>query len=145
MKLLAAFLLLAPLALATTSPTSTISQPSTTTSTTSSITNHPDLELRQVAAGLADPNAQLSNNAPAGAVTNYNINSQVGPGAAEYVAIVYTQKFSAVPDQWPSAKAGEIGMGDHAKRMVKRGVEAYPTVVEEARVVQSGIAGRIRR
>lgn len=143
MKLLSTSCLLAALslasALADTAASPTMSSPSTTTPTASAITSSPALELRQV--GLVNPDAALTGVAGGGAVTNYEINSQVGPSSAEYVPVVYTQKFAAVPDQWPSAKAGVIGLGD----LAKRGVPAHATVVEEARVLQTGIAGRIRR
>lgn len=143
MKFLTTSCLLATLsfasALADTAASPTISYLSTTSPTTSATTDSPDLELRQI--GLVNPDAALTGVAGGGAVTNYQINSQVGPSAAENVAVVYTQTFAAVPDQWPSAKAGVIGLGD----LAKRNVQAEPTVVEEARVLHTGIAGRIRR
>jgi hypothetical protein len=45
--------------------------------------------------------------------------------------VTYTQLFSAVPDQWPSAKPGTIGYGTLQQ---KRAIEAR----------EIGIAGRIR-
>jgi len=64
-------------------------------------------------------------------VTVYTIATQVGATGVETV-YTYTQLFSPVPDQWPSAKAGTIGFGTlhHKKR--------------EAQPVNTGIAGRIR-
>ncbi|KAK4935109.1 hypothetical protein LTR10_023780 [Elasticomyces elasticus] len=43
-------------------------------------------------------------------VTTYLANSYIG-GVATQVAVVYTQTFAAVPDQWPSYTAGSIGLG----------------------------------
>ena len=137
--LLASLLSAVPAIADTTSPSSTISSPSTTVPTSTAISDAAHLEARQAGVGLVDPDAAVGNVAGAGAVTNYEINSQVGPSAATQVAVVYTQTFARVPDQWPSAKAGVIGMGNLKKRA------AEPTVVEEARVLQTGIAGRIRR
>lgn len=49
----------------------------------------------------------------------------------------YTQTFAAVPDQWPSAGAGEIGYGTHTKNK-RDDVEETPA--PDA----AGIAGRVR-
>ena len=112
--------------------------PTTTTAPTTLITPSPHLEARQAGVGLVDPDAAIGNVAGAGAVTTY----QAGESA-----VVYTQTFANVPDQWPTAKAGEIGYGDLQRR--KREAEAEALQVEEARVVdgrsEQGIAGRIRR
>ena len=110
--------------------TETTTSPSTqTTPAPSLVDDSPDLELRQV--GLVDPDAALTGATGAGPVTTYVIASNVGKGVATQLNIVYTQTFANVPDQWPSPKAGTIGMGT----LQKREVEARPT----------GIAGRIRR
>lgn len=53
-----------------------------------------------------------------------------------YIAVVYTQTFIAVPDQWPSAGLGEIGYGTLAK--TKR--DAIPEPTPDP----TGIAGRLR-
>lgn len=132
----------------------------TTTAQTSSTTDAPEIELRQV--NLVNPDAALTGIAGAGVVTNYYINSQIGPGVGTNVAVVYTQTFANVPDQWPSAQPGTIGMGGLKRREVEvcilyslddvwsgeeaNELQAVPTLIEEARVAQqTGIAGRIRR
>ncbi|KAI7235755.1 hypothetical protein KC331_g19234 [Hortaea werneckii] len=55
-----------------------------------------------------------------------------------YVEVIYTQKFSSIPDQWPSAVGqGQIGYGTlkaTGKNKTKR--DAMPE--------ETGIAGRIR-
>lgn len=52
----------------------------------------------------------------------------------------YTQTFASVPDQWPSAGVGQIGLGTLTKQKRDGVVEATPTPTPDA-----GIAGRIRR
>jgi len=76
-----------------------------------------------LAGGLASP------------VTIYAINVQVGATAVQS-EFTYTQLFSPVPDQWPSARAGQIGYGSLQKQ--KRNVPA------QAQAQETGIAGRIR-
>lgn len=85
--LLAALSAVSVLAEAVASPT--VSSPSATT-TASAVTDAPELELRQV--GLVNPNAALTAATAAGAVTQYEVGG---------VAVLYTQLFSAVPDQCP--------------------------------------------
>ncbi|KAI6795866.1 hypothetical protein KC363_g2431 [Hortaea werneckii] len=54
-----------------------------------------------------------------------------------YVEVIYTQAFSSIPDQWPSAGQGQIGYGTlkaTGKNKTKR--DAMPE--------ETGIAGRIR-
>ncbi|KAI1619955.1 hypothetical protein EDD37DRAFT_181175 [Exophiala viscosa] len=43
-------------------------------------------------------------------VTTYYANSYID-GVQTQVAVVYTQTFAAIPDQWPSYTAGSIGLG----------------------------------
>lgn len=167
MRLLAASTILAIFSAisvsADTGASPTTSSPSATTPL-SAVTDGPNLELRQV--GLVDPDAALTGVAGAGAVTNYGINSQIGPGVGTQINVVYTQLFSKVPDQCtytcdddeyggndghvtdppslgtgPSPKPGTIGLGD----LARRDLDAAPTLDEEARPIQTGIAGRIRR
>lgn len=66
-------------------------------------------------------------------VTIYSILSQVG-ATAKPMVYTYTQVFPKVPDQFPVAKPGQIGMGGHKKREERR---------DAAPVVNTGIAGRI--
>lgn len=47
----------------------------------------------------------------------------------------YTQVFPKVPDQFPPAKPGQIGLGGHKKR--------EEVEVEKREAVNTGIAGRI--
>ncbi|KAK5162794.1 uncharacterized protein LTR77_011166 [Saxophila tyrrhenica] len=81
------------------------------------------LEPRQGGVGVV-PDATRAAGVQAPAITVYDSGDK---------ALTYTQLFSAVPDQWPSAKRGRIGYGNLQKR---------DDVPEQA--VETGIAGRIR-
>lgn len=69
--------------------------------------------------------------------------SQLGT-TATYLPYTYSQAFSAVPDQLPSAVAGEIGYGT-----LKAAADATPSKrdaeAEAEPLPTAGIAGRIRR
>lgn len=98
---------------------------------TSHIQTNIFLRLRQNLGQDPDPGAlKAPNQVPP--VTVYSIYTQVGD-TAKIGIYTYTQKFENVPDQFPSPKPGQIGLGNH-----KRKREAAPTPV-----VNTGIAGRI--
>ncbi|EME48075.1 hypothetical protein DOTSEDRAFT_42350 [Dothistroma septosporum NZE10] len=66
------------------------------------------------------------------------MNQQIG-STVTWAAIVYTQLFSAVPDQLPSPGVGSIGLGNLVTQE-KREAEAAP-----AQDAAAGIAGRVPR
>jgi hypothetical protein len=70
----------------------------------------PELKKRQGAPAAA-PTAQPAGVSQISPVTTYYVNSEVAPGSFAQVPVVYTQTFVPVPDQWPSAVAGTIGLG----------------------------------
>ena len=67
-------------------------------------------------------------------VTVYSIMTEVG-GVGVPTVLTYTQTFIRVPDQFPLARPGQIGMGTLNKR------QAVPA---QTPIVNTGIAGRIR-
>lgn len=67
------------------------------------------------------------------AVTTFYMNQQVGT-TVTWAAIVYTQTFADVPEQWASPGVGSIGLGNLVKQEKR---EAAPT--------PAGIAGMIPR
>jgi len=44
-------------------------------------------------------------------ITTYLANKEVAPGSFAQVPVVYTQTFNPVPDPWPAAVPGTIGLG----------------------------------
>ncbi|KAK4554344.1 hypothetical protein LTR86_008552 [Recurvomyces mirabilis] len=87
------------------------------------------LENRQGAAVVAPAATQAAVQYPS--ITTQWIESTIG-SSATYVQVIYTQQFSAVPDQLPTAVPGAIGLGT----LTKHGKRDMP--------IETGIAGRIR-
>ena len=87
------------------------------------------LRIRQGAAVQNPAAATVAVQYPS--ITTQWLETQIG-SATTWVAVVYTQTFAEVPDQWPSAVAGTIGYGTLTKN--KRDIVARET----------GIAGRLR-
>jgi hypothetical protein len=96
----------------------------------------PDLKKRQGAPAAA-PAAQPTAINQISPVTTYFVNSEVAPGSFAQVPVVYTQTFPPVPDQWPAAGAGTIGLGTIAGTVgVVKSKREEPT---QAPVVVKGI------
>lgn len=72
----------------------------------------------------------LSQASQAPTITTQWVETMIG-ASTTWVEVIYTQLFSSVPDQWPSAKSGQIG---------------YGTLKQEKRdlPLETGVAGRIR-
>ncbi|OAP57434.1 hypothetical protein AYL99_08172 [Fonsecaea erecta] len=69
----------------------------------------PELKVRQVTGqGAAAAPTAINQVSP---ITTYYVNSMIAPGDVTQVPVVYTQTFPPIPDQWPSAAAGTIGLG----------------------------------
>lgn len=94
------------------SPASTPLPDTEPTSSPSSESEHAELKPRQAqvtapAAALPEDMLQIS------PVTTYEIQSYpAGGGAPVRIPVAYTQTFADVPDQWPAAGVGSIGLGD---------------------------------
>ena len=69
----------------------------------------PELRVRQVTGQAGG--ATLTAAGQVSPVTTYLANEEVAPGSFAQVPVVYTQSFVLIPDQWPSAVAGTIGLG----------------------------------
>jgi len=69
-------------------------------------------------------------------VTAYKILSQVGATAKE-IQQIFTITFAKVPDQFPTAAAGTIGLGKRKREELPAGVDG------EGHTLQTGIAGRL--
>lgn len=67
----------------------------------------PELKRQVTGQGAAATTTAVTQVSP---VTTYYANSYIN-GVATRVAVVYTQTFAAIPDQWPTYTAGEIGLG----------------------------------
>ncbi|KIX04467.1 uncharacterized protein Z518_05335 [Rhinocladiella mackenziei CBS 650.93] len=67
----------------------------------------PDLKRQVTGQGAAAAATEISQISP---ITTYMVN-EYQDGTPVQVPVVYTQTFAPVPDQWPSATAGEIGLG----------------------------------
>lgn len=67
----------------------------------------PDLKRQVTGQGVGVAATAIGQISP---ITTYYANS-MKDGTAVQVPVVYTQTFAPVPDQWPSATAGEIGLG----------------------------------
>lgn len=89
---------------------------------------HFHIDLRKRQGGVAATNAPQATSVPTQmpSVTTYGADRG-------WTAVVYTQTFAAVPDQWPSPKAGTIGLGTIQgeigviKTKSKRMAMPYPT------------------
>jgi len=99
-----------------------------------------ELKVRQVA-GQGEPVAAtaLTQMPP---VTTYYVNEYKATGVVE-VQVVYTQLFSAIPDQWPSATSGEIGLGTIQGTIgvvkSKRGLPTQEAMLSSGARMESGI------
>jgi hypothetical protein len=83
------------------------------TSSDSPSDQSPEPELKPRQAQVTAPAAAIPDNPlQISPITTYEID-QVPPGggAPVRVPVVYTQTFADVPDQWPAAGVGSIGMG----------------------------------
>jgi len=96
----------------------------------------PDLKRQVTGQGAA---AAPTTGGQISPVTTYYVNSYNKEGADVQIAVVYTQTFPAVPDQWSSATAGEIGLGTITGTIgVVRSKRSLPT---QAPLADNGLEG----